>query len=115
MNRKRRAGRRAPSANPVTRLNRLPAIAPPQGLEAWRLDLLNERFAVLEWSEVRRPLGCGLTPAEREVARLVLEGLSNAEIARRGGRSIRTVANQVASIFAKAGAGSRRELAARRA
>ncbi len=101
--------------HPVTPLLAVPAIAPPSGLEAWRLDLPGERFAVLEWSEARRPLGWGLTPAEREVARLVLEGLSNAEIARRRGRSIRTVANQVASIFAKAGAGSRRELAARRA
>ncbi len=69
----------------------------------------------MEWPDASRPFGAGLTDAEREVARLVMEGLSNAEIARRRGTSIRTVANQVASVFAKAGAGSRRELAALRA
>src|SRR5262249_20670941 len=50
-----------------------------------------------------------LTEAEADVARLVIEGLSNAEIAERRGSAERTVANQVASIYEKLGVGSRPE------
>jgi DNA-binding CsgD family transcriptional regulator len=55
-----------------------------------------------------------LTDAEAEVARLAIDGLSNAMIAARRGTSLRTVANQMASILRKLGVQSRRELAARR-
>jgi DNA-binding CsgD family transcriptional regulator len=54
-----------------------------------------------------------LTPAESEVAALVLEARSNAEIARVRGASERTVANQVSSIFRKLGVRSRLELIVR--
>jgi DNA-binding CsgD family transcriptional regulator len=54
-----------------------------------------------------------LTAAERDVANLVLEGRSNAQIAQARGTSVRTVANQVAAILRKVGAGSRFELIAR--
>jgi len=53
-----------------------------------------------------------LTPAERAVAALLLEGATNAEIAKRRGTSERTVTNQIASIFRKANVSSRVELAA---
>lgn len=53
----------------------------------------------------------GLSPAEREVARAAAEGWSNTEIARRRGRKVRTIANQLASIYKKLGVGSRAELA----
>lgn len=53
-----------------------------------------------------------LTDAEHEVARDAIDGLSNAEIARRRGRSARTIANQLASIYRKLGVTSRCELAA---
>lgn len=52
-----------------------------------------------------------LTAAELEVATLLLSGASNEEIARCRGRSVRTIANQIASIYAKLGVGSRAELA----
>src|ERR1041385_7904718 len=42
-----------------------------------------------------------LTMAEKDVAARVLEGLSNRDIARMRGTSVRTIANQVASIFRK--------------
>ncbi len=42
-----------------------------------------------------------LTPAERGVARLACQGLDNAAIARRLGRSRRTVANQLSQVYAK--------------
>lgn len=54
----------------------------------------------------------GLTPAEREVARLILEGASNAEIAGRRGSSLRTVEKQVASCLRRLGVASRGELVA---
>ena len=51
-----------------------------------------------------------LTDAEREIVTALLDHQSNAEIARRRGTSVRTVANQVASIFRKLGVKSRGEL-----
>jgi DNA-binding NarL/FixJ family response regulator len=53
----------------------------------------------------------GLCPSEREVARGLINGKSNAEIAESRGTSRRTIANQVASIFRTFGVRSRAELA----
>jgi DNA-binding CsgD family transcriptional regulator len=53
-----------------------------------------------------------LTPSEREVARLIVEGLTNSEIGLRLNRSAYTVRNQLASIFAKSRVMSRARLAA---
>ena len=54
----------------------------------------------------------GLTPAEREVALLVLKGHGHKEIAARTDRSERTVRQHAAAAYAKAGLGGRAELAA---
>lgn len=54
-----------------------------------------------------------LTASEKSVARLVLSGASNKEIAERRGVMVRTVANQVASIFRKLGVTARAELGAK--
>jgi DNA-binding CsgD family transcriptional regulator len=51
-----------------------------------------------------------LTAAEREIAAMVVDGMSNADIARARVKSVRTIANQVASAFRKLGVGSRVEL-----
>lgn len=75
-----------------------------------RFVLGEDEFAVLSFSTETAPLPEVLAPAERDVFRLMLEGLSNAEIARVRGTKLRTVANQVASIFDKLGIGSRFEL-----
>jgi DNA-binding CsgD family transcriptional regulator len=53
-----------------------------------------------------------LTISEAQVTRLAMDGLSNAEIARRRGVSTRTVVNQLTAIYPKLGVGSRRELKA---
>jgi|SRR6185369_15656436 len=58
-------------------------------------------------------LAARLTPAERAVAALAIEGLSNAAIAAHRGSSARTVAAQLASIYLKVGATGRRQLRAR--
>jgi DNA-binding CsgD family transcriptional regulator len=54
-----------------------------------------------------------LTPAELEVARLAAAELSNADIARRRRCAVRTVINQIASIFRKLGIESRHHIAAK--
>ncbi len=53
-----------------------------------------------------------LTPAEREVALLLLEGLGHKQIAARTDRSERTVRQHAVSIYGKAGVSGRAELAA---
>jgi DNA-binding NarL/FixJ family response regulator len=52
-----------------------------------------------------------LTPRERDIADPMVLGYSNREIAMALGSSTNTVRNQVASIFRKAGATTRSELA----
>lgn len=54
-----------------------------------------------------------LTRAERDVARRLLAGEKMATIAKARGTAVRTVANQIASIYKKLGVNSRAELAAR--
>jgi DNA-binding CsgD family transcriptional regulator len=54
-----------------------------------------------------------LGEAERAVARLAVDGKTNAEIAAARGTSERTVAHQLTSIFKKLGVRSRGELAAK--
>ncbi len=55
----------------------------------------------------------GLTRVQREVLDLIADGLTNAEIAARRGRSIHTIANQVTGLLARTGAPTRRALATR--
>ncbi len=52
-----------------------------------------------------------LRPSEQEVARGLISGKTNAEIAAERGTSARTIANQVAAIFRAYGVCSRAELA----
>lgn len=53
-----------------------------------------------------------LTPSERQVLTLAIAGMSTRQIARERNVSYRTVANQLASIYRKAGVNSRSELIA---
>jgi DNA-binding CsgD family transcriptional regulator len=54
----------------------------------------------------------GLTPAEREVALLLLKGNGHKQIAGATGRSERTVRQHAVTVYRKAGLGGRAELAA---
>ncbi len=79
---------------------------------ASRLELV--RIAALLGSPTRSPLPSEeLTLAEKDVLELLAAGLSNAEIASRRNRSVRTIANQVAKLLAKTGSSTRRALAIR--
>ncbi len=82
---------------------------PPAGLVVYAAD----DIAVLSLPSTPAQALASLTRAELAVAGLLVDGLSNAGIAAARGRSERTVANQVASIFGKLGVGSRAELARR--
>lgn len=100
-------GRRNSSGTPDA-----PPLRAPARVEVFTLDG-EPGIALLVWPIVARRLPGRLTGAEREVLRQVLAGLSNPEIACRRGRSPRTIANQVASIFGKLAVSSRLELFAR--
>lgn len=69
-----------------------------------------QRMLVLSYA-ADLPEPSNLTRGEAEVARLAAAGRTNAEIAEARGSAPRTVANQMASILAKLGISSRRELA----
>lgn len=79
---------------------------------ASRIEISGEEFVVLEWTPSPAVLA-SLSTAETGVARLLLAGASNAEIAGARGRSLGTVAKQVTRVFRKLGVHSRSELFAR--
>lgn len=68
-------------------------------------EAVSDQRAIKAWEEVSRRrefLECRLTPAEREVVLLLVkEGLDNEEIARRLGKSAKTVANQLTTAYEK--------------
>ena len=76
-----------------------------------RLDLL--RIAAMLASDPRTNASpATLTEAEQEIFVLLRQGLSNAQIAKHRSRSIRTIANQVASLLRKTKSPSRRAILA---
>lgn len=82
-------------------------------LELFEVEVGGERFVIM--SLPARADGntyASLSAAERDVASDAAAGLSNAEIANKRGRSARTIANQLASVYRKLGVASRAELAA---
>lgn len=81
----------------------------PFGLRVTRLEVEGEEIAVLSFPLPPPALPHSLSRVERTVALAVLDGLSNAEIAVARRTSVRTVANQVASLFQKLGVRSRSE------
>jgi len=86
----------------------------PDPLRLVRFEAGGQRFAALV-VDMQEELPTPLTRAEREVALLVREGLSNAQIASARGTSVHTVANQISAIMRKLGVGSRVEIALARA
>jgi DNA-binding CsgD family transcriptional regulator len=103
MTRRNSAANRVPDPND-------PVPEAPAGLRGYAIEVDDQEFAVLEWSDAPLELPARLTAAEREVVRRMLLGASNADMARARGTSVRTIANQVASALRKLGIGSRLEL-----
>jgi DNA-binding CsgD family transcriptional regulator len=90
------------------RRTRCPELEPPAGLTARRLAGRSD-LAILSF-----PLGDRreLTLVEHQIVDAILVGRRNADIARERGTSPRTIANQIAGIYAKLGVRSRAELVA---
>jgi DNA-binding NarL/FixJ family response regulator len=91
-----------------------PPTSPPADLAARVIEIDGESFLLLRYSDGRaeEPWPEGVTASEQAVARLIIDGLSNREIARRRGTSVATVSNQLRSLYAKLDIHSRAELAA---
>jgi DNA-binding NarL/FixJ family response regulator len=68
----------------------------------------------LAHSKVTTGIQFQLSPREREVFRLILDGLANKEIATRLGISVRTAKFHVSAILRKCGVSSRLDLLSRR-
>jgi DNA-binding NarL/FixJ family response regulator len=77
-----------------------------------RMEDGNERL-VFESRLDGHPRGISLTSAERDVLQAVLVGHNNQQIARHRHTAVRTVANQLSTLFQKFGASSKAELAAK--
>jgi DNA-binding NarL/FixJ family response regulator len=98
------------SQQQADRLERRDPVARPEpvGLLVKRFEIEGEEYAMFQWStDDPSPQ---LSSAERAVLAKLIEGASNAEIARLRQSSVRTVANQVASLLRKLHAGSRFDL-----
>jgi DNA-binding NarL/FixJ family response regulator len=92
-------------------MNKLPPLAAPPGLDAAPLKVEDDEYVILSYPLPQWSLPPTLTEAERDVALGLLNGDSYEAIAQRRGKAVRTVANQVASVFAKLHITSRAELA----
>jgi DNA-binding NarL/FixJ family response regulator len=80
-------------------------IEPPRNLVAEKID---DELVVFSWDVAPPPVE--LTSAERDVLARVARGESNQAIASARKTSVRTIANQVASLLRKTGATSRYDL-----
>jgi DNA-binding NarL/FixJ family response regulator len=85
-----------------------PRLHAPPGLSAARLKL-DAEYLVLSYPLPTPALPHSLSQAEREVAILLVRGLSSRAVAARRGVALRTISNQIASLYAKLGVGSRIE------
>ena len=85
----------------------------PADLRAGIVKFRKREFLVLSFPSPHPEALSQLTAAELSIALEVLRGASNAAIARQCGTSVRTVANQLRTIYRKLAIRSRRELARR--
>ena len=83
----------------------------PEGFDAFEVVVGDEKLVVLSIPIEASDVLDRLTPAEREVATLVVRGLTNEQVATRRGCRARTVAVQLASIYRKLAINSRAVLA----
>ena len=86
----------------------------PADVDIEILELGGERLAVITFP-APKALEVALTAVEIELLRCLADGMTNAEIAARRGRAVRTVVNQIAALSKKFGTSSRTELVAKTA
>lgn len=98
-----------PASGPVA----FSELEPPSGLRSITFTDGDARYLMISFPVQSAEPVRTLTSAESAVLQAVLEGRTNAAIARERGTAVRTVANQVASLFKKFGASSRLDLATR--
>lgn len=84
----------------------------PPDVEVTIVELEGEQLAILAFPPKSAPSPIALTEVERVLLACLVRGMSNAEIASERGRSIHTVAKQLARLCRKFGVASRIELAA---
>ena len=84
----------------------------PSDLRVGQFREAGSDYVVFSLPSASARLPGSLTLAERDVAHRILTGQSNGSIASARATSVRTVANQVASLFRKLGVASRSELVA---
>jgi DNA-binding NarL/FixJ family response regulator len=82
----------------------------PEGVRARTFTFQNGEYLVLSYAVPALMAPRGLTAAEWAVAQAAARGRTNSEIARERGTSVRTVANQLVSLYRKLSVGSRAEL-----
>ena len=99
---------RARSTNRVLRADLVRARAEMQRFQAESQDLMRGLGEAIDRQFARWQL----SPAEREVALLLLKGLSHKDVAEARSTSERTVRQQALSVYRKAGLAGRAELAA---
>jgi DNA-binding CsgD family transcriptional regulator len=87
--------------------------ASPSRTRVTTFRLEGVEFVVLSVALDGEGIMAELSSAERAIATLAAAGLTNAAIAKCRGKSVHTVANQLASTLRKLRVGSRYELAAR--
>jgi DNA-binding CsgD family transcriptional regulator len=91
-------------------------LAPPGDIDSYHFTAGFDELVVLSFpvavERTRHELLEDLTPTERAIAALVVEGRSTSEIARARGTSPHTITNQLGTIYRKIGITSRRELVA---
>lgn len=104
-------GLRIPLRQAIDRAHDRLGVAAGQLLHEGAAVALDE-LAALAWEELAMPPATTLTPRELQVARLVRDGLTNAEIAARLGISRRTAETHVDHIREKLGLRSRSQIAA---
>lgn len=94
-------------------LNASPGVLAKPGFMLVLEDRSHERTADSGANAERQRLLWSVSPSEREIALLICEGASNAEIASRLKKSLLTIKKQVTSLLAKLGVPSRARLMAR--
>lgn len=94
-------------------MTKRPSGPAPRDLFVTTLRIAGREYAIVSFPIAPDDLPSSLGEVEKQVLAAILEGKSNAEIARQRGTSRYTVANQVASVYRKLGLSSRAEVVAR--